>query len=328
MNRRVSLLESLVAARHTGTPPPELCVAFDEAAEFAMCEGRSITEAVDSFFSEEDWGPAQKVLADLVRPRTVFRPASLPVMPKAASRLLKTNDEKVTVDELEHIAASDPVLAARLLAASNSARHGSRFEIIRLRDAVLRLGVPESRKVLIAACIGGVFASTSLRELWEHSQVVAAAAQGIAELCDVDPDSAWLGGLLHDIGRLGLATAPTVTQCAVRRWQEADFPLVYAESLVFGLDHAALGGRLLEAWEIPEAVVAAVGGHHRPETAHTGLAAVLFLAEDAPFRVFGSLAEDLWPELRRRVACDEAGIHPDKLREWDEGTLRRHRATA
>jgi putative nucleotidyltransferase with HDIG domain len=328
MNQRVSFLEALLEARYPGCIPPDLCAAFDQAVEFAACEGRSIRESVAEFFDEEDWGPAQAKLAEIVRPAAVPSPKALPVLPKAASKLLRTKEEEVTVNELEQIAAADPVLSARLVSAANSVRYGSRFQIVRLRDAAMRLGVPEARRTLIQASIGGVFASADLRELWDHSQLVASAAFELAIAVEVDPESAWLAGLLHDIGRLGFITMPAPTRTAERRWLDARFPLVYAETLVYGLDHGELGGRLLSAWEIPQSVVAAVSMHHRPEATESRLAAALYLAEDAPVRVGVSCAEDLWTELRRRTACDRLGIRLERLAEMDAGGERRLVATA
>ncbi len=355
MNRRVSCLEWLLSAptaarpaynghhqpfaaagrvlllereRYSGCPPPELCLAFDQAVEFAACEGLSIAEAIRNFFADDDWGPAQAALEKIVRPRQVARPVALPVMPRAVSVLLKTTDENATVDELERIAATDPVLAARLLSASNSAKYGSRFQIVRLRDAVMRLGVPEARKTLVAACLSGLFASAALRELWEHSQVVANAAWEIAAACGLEPEMAWLAGLLHDIGRLGFSTLPPWHRQAEQKWLEAGFPLVYAETLAYGLDHAELGGNLLRAWDLPTSVVDAVTTHHRPEASASGLSSVLFLAEDTPVRLGTAPVEDLWPDMRRTIACEKTGLDLWELGELDSGERTPYRATA
>ncbi len=324
MNRRVALLESLLEAQYPGNPPPDLCVALDQAVEFAVCDGRSIAEAIGAFFAEDDWGPAQKTLEEIVRPGVQFRPSALPIMPKAVSNLLRLTEDSATVDELERIASTDPVLAARLLAASNSARHGSRFQIVRLREAVMRLGVLEARRALIASSLGGLFASATLRELWEHSQIVADSSARIATTCGIDPETAWLAGLLHDIGRLGFATLPADARIAERRWLEAGFPLVYAETLAFGNDHAGLGGELLRSWEIPDLVGDAVAMHHRPEAARSDLEAILFLAEDTPVRLGLCAAEDLWLEMRRRIACERAGLELDELREMDSSLEEGH----
>ncbi|MES1262483.1 MAG: HDOD domain-containing protein [Acidobacteriota bacterium] len=292
----------------------EVCHDFDAAAEFAACEGRSLAQAIAEFF-EAPGSAAQAELQQLVVPAVSFTPSQLPVMPKAGSRLLRTTEEGTSAAELEDIAASDPMIAAQLLSAANSARFGSRFEIRSLREAVMRVGVPEARKVLLASCVGGLFASRALQELWEHSQFVADAAWELAALAGVEPDTAWVAGLLHDIGRVGFSTAPAARCGEEQEWLAAGFSLVYAETLVFGKDHAGLGGELLREWTLPAGIVEAVEYHHRPEVCPSRLCAVLHLAEDLSVRAGKTPEEDLWPGLRRQTAFERAGISEAQVEE-------------
>lgn len=290
----------------------EVCEEFDQAVEFAAFEGRSIPAALAEFF-EENPGPEYGLLpriagGDLSVP-------SLPVMPKAASRLLRTSDEMRSLPELESLAASDPALAGRLLGAVNSAQFGSRFKITRLRDAIMRLGVPQTRQVLLASCFAGLFASKALKEVWEHSQTVAAAAAEIAPLCGMDTETAYVAGLLHDIGRLGLLMFPASRQVAEGEWLAAGFPRVYAETLVYGRDHAAFGAQILSGWDLAEEIVAAVALHHRPELGSTRLSAVIYLAEDR--LLAADDWEDLWRDMRREAAFKSAGITLEQLAERD-----------
>ena len=64
-NRRVT---ALVAALSPNLPPGtsesyavELCTAFDQAVEFAACDGQPVSTAIAEFL-KEDWGPAQPAL--------------------------------------------------------------------------------------------------------------------------------------------------------------------------------------------------------------------------------------------------------------------------
>jgi len=286
----------------------ELCKAFDQSVEFAALEGKSIAEAIEEFL-HDDWG-SQELRSLLGNASLGNHQISLPVMPKAAMRLLQTSDETTSAVELERIAMADQVLAARLLGVANSALHGARFEVRGIGEAVLRLGVPETRRVLLSACLGQLFASGPLQNLWEHSQQAAAAASRLALECGVDPETAFAAGLLHDIGRLGFARYPAETRVAERRWLEAGFPIVYAETLVYGEDHAAFGAKLLSRWEVSAEIVQAVAFHHRPECSDARLHSVLFLAED----VASVEPEDLWFDLRHANACERAGLDPEQIR--------------
>jgi putative nucleotidyltransferase with HDIG domain len=240
-----------------------------------------------------------------VAPAAPFVPSKLPVLPLAASRLLQTSDESASVTQLELIAGSDPALAAQLLSAANSAFYGSRCRIHRLRDALMRLGVPTGRKVLMAASFSAVFATKHLQALWTHSQEVAAAAYELAALCGADADSAFVAGLLHDLGRVAFTVFPEPMQSAERSWLAAGFPLIYAETMAYGSDHASFGAELLRSWRLPEEIAAAVAHHHRPECSESRLHAAVHLAE--------SDDEDLWSNMRKKAALDRTGIGREQL---------------
>jgi HD-like signal output (HDOD) protein len=91
---------------------------------------------------------------------------------------------------------------------------------------------------------------------------------------------------------------------------------VYAETLAYGLDHAALGAQLLRDWELPAQIIEAVATHHRPENSQSDLGAVLCVAEDVVAQTSPMKSEDLWPSLRRTAACFTLKITPAELDEF------------
>jgi HDOD domain len=137
----------------------ELGEEFDNTVESAAIEGGTVDEAISEFIfagaEPEGDGPEPERLA-LAGIAGFFSPAfrpdvrSLPVMPSAVSRLLRISEDATSTLELERIAGSDAVLSARLLGAANSAQFGSRFEIIRLREAILRNRLLPRRTLRVA----------------------------------------------------------------------------------------------------------------------------------------------------------------------------------
>ena len=106
-------------------------------------------------------------------------------------------------------------------------------------------------------------------ELHSHAVSVAGLAAALARRSGHDHDAAHLAGLLHDIGKVVLpmvfreariATALDGAACGVRRAER--------ERNRLGIDHAAAGAALAEAWGLPEPIVAAVRHHH--DTAGVG----------------------------------------------------------
>jgi len=279
------------------------CDEFDEAVEFTAYDRSSILSAIGEFFEGAGLRFDTRVLPALRQIATakmsVAVHAQLPVLPIATLRLMRTSAETVSVSEVEAIAASDPVLAGRLLSAANSGLFGSRSEISSLRQAVLRLGVPYARKALLAGCCGTLFASASLARLWDHSKLVAATAHELAGECGYDQETAYVAGLLHDVGRIITECCPPKIKVEEQSLLAAGFPLVYAETLMYGADHAALGADLLRTWQLPLEL------HHRPESTDSALAGILCLAE---FSVADISPECLSTNMRSAAACRNAGI--------------------
>jgi len=140
--------------------------------------------------------------------------------------------------------------------------------------------------------------------------MVATAGKWLtARLRAGDPDEAFTAGLLHDIGRLVMAVRLGEVYWATFVAAGAQ-PVPLVESGSFGVDHAEVGGWLLEAWGLPPGIVEAVRQHHA-DPARGGVAGALDVAN----RLVG------WTELetgRCRAEADvvftkyaECGVTPE-----------------
>jgi putative nucleotidyltransferase with HDIG domain len=309
-----AVLHECLGVETADTEILEACNALDEAVEFAAFERTSIAGAIADF--QRDTAPAfRRAVREALQQGTAQVPVShygpLPVMPKAASQLMRTSNETASPAQLRQIAGSDPVLCGRLLHVANSARFGGREPVTGVAEAAARLGVPMARKVLLAACFAPLFASKPLQEIWKHSQMVADAAAEAARRISLDPGLAYTAGLLHDIGRLVFAAGPTNCQVKLQQWIDDGFPLVYAETLTYRKDHARAGADLLHSWNLPPAIVEAVEYHHCPEKNDSALASLLFLAEEWSRREENAASECLNATMRRSFAEERSGLNLD-----------------
>lgn len=318
--RRVAALARRVAASAGNYSVPDVlesCKAFDEAMEFAAFDRVSMADAIAEFYREVAPAFPNEIREALIRATApaagVALPDSLPVMPKAAIQLMRTSDETASPAQLHRIVSSDPVLCGRLLQVANSARFGAREPVLCVVDAAARLGVPLARKVLLAACFAPLFASKPLQDLWKHSQTVAEAASEAARRVSFDPDLAYAAGLLHDIGRLVLKTGSAASRSKILEWLDDGLPLVYAETLTYGKDHAQVGGDLLRAWNLPGEIVSAVENHHRPEETDSVLPSLLFIAEEWCRRDTNTDSECLNTNMRLAFAERRSGVALDML---------------
>jgi putative nucleotidyltransferase with HDIG domain len=299
----------------------EVCNTFDEAVEFSSYERIALAAAMAGF--HEGAGTAftrpvrQAITRATLSDSSARQYEKLPVMPKAALRIMRTSDEDTSPAELQQIAATDPVLCARLLQVANSARFGGRQPVSRVTDAAARLGVPLARKVLLSACFAPLFASKPLQELWKHSQQVAAAAAEAARRASFDPEIAYTAGLLHDIGCLVFETGNANSRVRLAKWLSDGFPRTYAETLTYGKDHGAVGAELLRSWELPRILTDAVEHHHQPEMSDSVLASLLFLAEEWSRERTGDAPDGMGTSLRRAHAEQASGVSTAIFADWE-----------
>jgi HD-like signal output (HDOD) protein len=139
-----------------------------------------------------------------------------------------------------------------------------------LRVAIARIGLNLVRSSSIAFAMAQLTKSEDLRAareplrvLWQRSALVAAMASVLAKrLSKVNPDSAALAGILHGIGKLYILVN------AVKH------PALFADAQAYrGIEelwHANIAKALLENWEMPADVVAAVHLHEDLEYSHDG----------------------------------------------------------
>jgi HD-like signal output (HDOD) protein len=181
----------------------------------------------------------------------------LPSFPEAVLRIRKAlQDEGCTTDRLARIAASDQVLAGRLFQLANSAlmqRGGGKATD--LRTAIQRLGFAMVRNAAISVAIEQLVQARGLgrsvkpvKELWRRSTRVAALSYVLAKhFTRLNPDEAFLAGLLHNVGKLYIL---------IRSSQESNV-LPEDESAALDGWHGTIGRLIIEHWGFSEAQAAA-----------------------------------------------------------------------
>lgn len=213
---------------------------------------------------------------------------ALPSIPAIVGDLLQSiDDPNASTEQLAHKIAVDQALVARLLRIANSSFYGLRRKVSSVQDAVFVLGMGNIRNLALAAALSSSFAADAeasgmnLAAFWRHGVATAQCAKGLAGRMNCSGDQAFAAGLLHDIGRLVLASSfPKHYQEVARGRARRDCLFQEAEIEVLGIDHAAVGQHLAERWGFPVALCEAVGGHHDPVRLASGsLAGVVHLAD-------------------------------------------------
>ncbi|MGZ8287797.1 MAG: HDOD domain-containing protein [Telluria sp.] len=200
----------------------------------------------------------------------------LPALPAIVLELIRTfDDPDADVTALADKISRDPALAARTLRLANSSYYGLPARVKTIRQAILMLGF-DTMRTLVSA--GGVINALSgrgpnpgLEQFWRHSMATAVCARNIARHTRLNQEHAFVGGLLHDIGRLVLATRFPRQYAAVLAWREQhDAWEVEAEQEVLGIDHQQVGLMLAASWQFPALIQRAIGNHHQPQVDDLG----------------------------------------------------------
>ena len=199
------------------------------------------------------------------------RIGQLPSLPKAVMDVMKMmGDDNISTSAVADRIERDQALTARTLRIANSAFYGVPGRIGCMRTAIGILGLRTVATLLTTAAVSEQFAAARCPEFqfgvfWRHSIATALLARGLAGHLRMDEDLAFTAGLLHDIGRLALASGfPAETGEFLRYAHDADLPTLEAERRVLDCDHLAVGVLLAVHWHFPPGVVAAIEHHHAP----------------------------------------------------------------
>ena len=191
-----------------------------------------------------------------------------PPLPAAqANALGMLLHQDVGLSEVAAVIESDPVMTAAVLRAANSADSSPVSEIMTAADAIVRLGARTARAVLLAltlhrqsADIGR--AGIDAGALSTHSIGCALLAEAALRHAQSAAVPAFTAGMLHDIGRLAMASQHPRHYVRVARMVGQGVEALRAEHDVFGVDHSEYGGNVARAWSLPEDHVTAVVEHH------------------------------------------------------------------
>lgn len=179
----------------------------------------------------------------------------------------------ISMGKIGQIIARDVGMTAKTIQLANSSFYGSRRRISSPTDAAVILGINTIRALVLSHNIFSDFTHTtsswlSPEELWKHSSATGLFAREIAKMESYTPEmteDALIAGLLHDLGKLVLATNLSAQYNEAQQLSHGrNIPLWEAEQTVFGGTHAEVGAYLIGLWGIARSIVEALAFHHNP----------------------------------------------------------------
>ncbi|WP_298619900.1 HDOD domain-containing protein [uncultured Zoogloea sp.] len=241
---------------------------------------------------------------------------SLPAMPAVALELLQTlSGGDPDVDALASRIARDQAITARVLRVANSPFYGLQMRVGSIHDAIVVLGFSAVRSLVLTSAVvttlpAGKCAGFSADRFWRHVLGTAVAAQALARPLRRKPESLFIAGLLHDIGRLVMLSAnPEGFARVIQIATERDCHLVDVETEIFGCDHTAVGAAIAQHWNFPADIVEALAFHHNPaQTAPGSLAAIIHYADGIAKALDLEGAENTQMARLQPAAIDALGL--------------------
>lgn len=203
----------------------------------------------------------------------------LPPFPPVANRLLGLlQDQNVTNYQLSEVIRTDPTFSFELLRLANSALFGFAHQVSDIAHAISIVGLERVKALVMMVALNAQIKSAlryqRLLDCWIHCVACAALTESIARDSGVPPEEAYMAGLLHDVGRLGMMTAyPQEYARLLDVAADEGLSLIEAELDVFDIDHCVAGAWLASEWNLPAEVRIVAQTHHEtPESRHCDLA--------------------------------------------------------
>ncbi|MEM6786852.1 MAG: HDOD domain-containing protein [Myxococcota bacterium] len=206
--------------------------------------------------------------------------ADLPVLPRIAVEVWDmARDPDVDFDRLRVALEREPVLAGRVLGVAHGAQYATKVPPQSIHDALTRLGQRVVADILFeVTATMSVFrepAYTPAMDLLQrHALAVAYLARDLMDMMGDRSGSAFVAGLLHDVGTVALLRVVAARERRARR------PAPPVSVLAPAIDALSVrtGAHLALRWGLPQDIVAAIGAQKT------------LLVEDEPCRLAAAIA--------------------------------------
>ncbi|VAX22207.1 hypothetical protein MNBD_NITROSPINAE02-1491 [hydrothermal vent metagenome] len=200
----------------------------------------------------------------------------LPTLPVALTAIINiANQPSSSASDLGKVITHDPSISSRLLRLVNSAFYGHFREISSIPHAVVILGFRTVKEMAMGVSFFNMSKSSGSgsafdhKKFWIHCVAVGVCAKHLSGVGNakgvLDRDSAFVCGLLHDIGKIALFCCFEIEYEGVIKTAKEECRLIYdVEREVIEIDHCEAGLILTRKWQFPQFVPDVIGRHHEP----------------------------------------------------------------
>ena len=232
------------------------------------CDAKALKQTLAKLFALRD------ILADEALKKIVSQIESLPSLPSIYSEIIEEmQSEDPAIKKVGDIISTDLSMTAKILQVVNSVFFGLSRKISTPQDAVVLLGLETIKALVLSVKIFAEFSHKkfswfNIDHLFNHSMSVSTYAKTIIKSEKLGSDlinHSLIAGLLHDLGKLILATNfQEHYKEVLATARETDQNLWDLEYKAFGTSHAEIGAYLMGLWSMETPIIEAIAFHHCP----------------------------------------------------------------
>ena len=258
----------LILSGHVEQEATIKSVQFAHQCLSKPCDAEVLKQTLAKLFALRD------ILTDDSIKKIVSQIESLPSLPSMYTEIMsEMQSPDPSLKKVGDIVARDVSMTAKILQVVNSVFFGLPQKIGKPQQAVMLLGLDAIKALVLSVKIFSEFSSKkfswfNIDALFNHSISVSTYTKTIAKNEKVNQDFSnfsLMAGLLHDIGKLILATNFNKTYRQVlTESRNSGHNLSDLEYDTFGTSHAEIGAYLMGLWNLENPIIEAVAFHHRP----------------------------------------------------------------
>lgn len=209
---------------------------------------------------------------------------NLPNIPKVVQDLIKQfNDPDSNADDISKKIQMDQVISAKIMRLANSARYGAGRKIASIDSAVVMLGIDTLKTLVVASGVTGAFQDIpgfDKKQFWRDSFMNASISKLIAKHTDLDAETAFTIGMMHNIGELLIHIVHPEAASKIDNLAQSGAKRVDLQDNQFGFDFTMAGAELAKRWNFPETIVTGIRQQSNPNDFEnfSGYSSIVYLA--------------------------------------------------
>lgn len=223
----------------------------------ALETGRVLFDVVRVYDEQNRDSHQRDEAIEAVNQRLYREDFQIPVLPGMLMQLISLmEDDKTTFQDMAKLIMTDQVLISRILKVANSALYAISGQVDSIHYAIVRLGMREVMNIVTGIQVLSMqnhdIPQEKLQAILDGALKTAFMASGLARPLRVDPEEAFLGGLLLDLGKTVILTVAKDFQIEESLFDE----LLHSR-------HAEIGAMIARKWNYPESIQNLIRYHHK-----------------------------------------------------------------